>query len=161
MDSAKVWRLILLRGIWFMVAIGLILLGLIVAIEGASGRPTVTGTEYAATITGKASVAPNPEDGTVCRVTVDPTGAPAQSDAPTRLRSTTACAQLPNVGQSVRLTYLDDGRTVLTDDATGTGRGLPTWLGAVLVLLGAAVLVLFVRADRAFTRALDEVAAPA
>ena len=155
MESRRFWTFVAVRGAWFMLATGLTLLAVVLALQAVTGdRAQEGGTDYSATIRAKTSIGTPGDDGVLCRVTVDPGGAPDASDAPTRIRSTTGCAALPVVGAELPLTYFGGGSTVATADAASGGGSSPIPTAIVLVL-AIAGWVLFARETRRLGRALD------
>lgn len=91
------------------------------------------------------------------RRAVDPAGAPEESNAPTRILSTTACTALPAVGDQVGLTFVTDGQTLLTGDVVRPPHPLPWWAAGALGVAMLGFLALFRVTSRSFRRALDEV----
>lgn len=153
--GARFWKLILLRATWFLLAGVCLVLALLIAAEHVSG--TDSGTSYAATVTAKTPIVGAGTGEAVCRLTVDPAGAPDESDGPTRVRSTTACGSLPAVGEQVQLTWIDDGRTVVAGDSTPVSQRTPLWVAGALGVGMLVFLGLFGWTSRAFKTALDEI----
>jgi hypothetical protein len=149
----RFWKLILLRAVWFLLAAGCLVLALVVVLQHLSG-PAV-GTDYSATITAKTVIADAAAGDPVCRLTVDPAGAPEESDAPTRILSPTACAALPAVGDPVGLTFVQDAQTVVTGDATRPARVAPWWVAGALGAAMLGFIALFWATSRSFNRALE------
>ncbi|EWT04035.1 hypothetical protein N864_06720 [Intrasporangium chromatireducens Q5-1] len=156
--GARFWKLILLRATWFLLAGVCLVLGLLIAAQYVAGGES--GTNYPATVTAKAPIAGAGPGEALCRVTVDPAGAPEESDAPTRIRSTTACGSLPAVGAPVQLTWTSDGRTLVAGDVTPLSQRTPLWVAGILGVALLAFLALFVRTSRAFKAALEEADEP-
>ena len=159
--GSSVWWVIIMRAFWFVVGAACVLLGLAVIVRQTTGQEApAAGVTYQATVVSSGAIAATGGATPGCRLTVDPAGAPEESNAPTRLRSTRPCADLPAAGARVSLTWIDDGRTIVSDDALPAGDRPPLALGLVLLVLGAGGGVMFIRANRAFQRVLDDAGPP-
>lgn len=150
--DARFWKLILLRAAWFLLAAACLVVGLIIVVQYLPGGER--GTSYTTMITAKSPIAGAGQGEPVCLLTVDPGGAPEESDGPTRIRSTSTCGSLPAVGQQVELTWTGNGRTVVAGESTPASERTPLWVAIALFIGLVLFVVLFVRSSRAFTRAL-------
>lgn len=131
MSQGTIWKVIIFRAVFFLCAVVATAMAALVLVQRAtadSPGPAASGTSYLATVQGKVS------EGIGCRVTVDGSGAPATSNAPTRVTSTKACSELPAIGTKVELVSVDANTSVISGEST-TGEPLP-----VAVAVGSAVV---------------------
>lgn len=149
------WKLIILRAVWFLLAAVCLVVALLIIAQHVSGGET--GTNYTTTITSKTAIPDASAGDPVCRVGVDPAGAPEKSDGPTRVLSTTPCSSLPLAGDRIELTFIDSGRTLPAGEQLPESERTPLWVAGVLGAAMLGFIALFVLASRAFNRALDEV----
>lgn len=156
MDTARFWKFVAVRAVWFMAATVATLLAIVLGLQMVVGnRSGAVGTDYSATIVSKSTLQMPGDDGAVCRVTVVPDSAPDASDAPSRIRSSTDCAQLPAIGAQLPLTYVNDGATVVTTEDAAAADGSPV-PGMLVLLLAVAGWAMFVRESRRLKRAIDD-----
>lgn len=121
MSQGSIWKVVIFRAIFFLCAVvATVVVALVLVQRATAGNPgpAASGTFYQATVQGKAS------EGTGCRVTVDGSGAPATSNAPTRVTSTKACSALPAIGAKVELVSVDADTSVISGESA-SGEPLP------------------------------------